>query len=292
MRREWAGALIVRIGALGDVLLTRRLAYSLSLAGLRSTVLAPKRHATLLLADPWIDGVLDSESPRYAPAFAGRWPTEDRFKAAIVISQSPDLMRAAASTSEAALLVVPSATCEDVSIARQWAEAAQSVAAPFSGVLPNLQTVAAQPLFAGAAVIHPGSGSVRKNWPFGSFLDLGRALRRAGHRVLWVVGPAEVEVLEPPAEFELMRCPPLDILAATLAQAKLFVGNDAGVSHLAAAVGTPTVALFGPTDPAVWRPDGARVKTIHAATGELKDISVESVLEGIEDLIGRTRLET
>jgi ADP-heptose:LPS heptosyltransferase len=49
-------------------------------------------------------------------------------------------------------------------------------------------------------------------------------------------------------------------LARWLAQARLFVGNDSGITHLAAAVGTPVLALFGPTDPAVWAPRGPHVQ--------------------------------
>ena len=97
---------MIRIGALGDVLLTRRLAYSLYLSGLRSTLFAPARHATLLLADPWIDGVLDSESPAMAAAFAGSWPeSAGRFDASVVISSSHDLIEAARQASTEAIRI-------------------------------------------------------------------------------------------------------------------------------------------------------------------------------------------
>ena len=49
-------------------------------------------------------------------------------------------------------------------------------------------------------------------------------------------------------------------LACWLARASLYIGNDSGITHLAAAVGTPTLALFGPTDPAVWAPRGPNVR--------------------------------
>lgn len=51
-------------------------------------------------------------------------------------------------------------------------------------------------------------------------------------------------------------------LSRHLAAARLYLGNDSGVSHLAAAVGCPTVAVFGPTEPRVWAPRGARVKVL------------------------------
>ena len=59
---------------------------------------------------------------------------------------------------------------------------------------------------------------------------------------------------------------PLDELAAILKQCDLYVGNDSGITHLAAAVGTPVVALFGPTDHQVWAPRGKSVSILHGKT--------------------------
>ena len=53
-------------------------------------------------------------------------------------------------------------------------------------------------------------------------------------------------------------------LACWLATARLFVGNDSGITHLAAAVGTPVLAIFGPTDPAIWAPRGNHVRVVKA----------------------------
>jgi ADP-heptose:LPS heptosyltransferase len=70
----------------------------------------------------------------------------------------------------------------------------------------------------------------------------------------------------------------LEELAGVLAGGRLCVGNDSGVSHLAAALGTPTVAVFGATDPAVWAPRGERV-TIASGWGRggLEAVSVDEV---------------
>jgi ADP-heptose:LPS heptosyltransferase len=59
---------------------------------------------------------------------------------------------------------------------------------------------------------------------------------------------------------------PLDELAAILKQCDFYVGNDSGITHLAAAVGTPVVALFGPTDPRVWGTRGKHVSILHGKT--------------------------
>jgi ADP-heptose:LPS heptosyltransferase len=72
---------------------------------------------------------------------------------------------------------------------------------------------------------------------------------------------------------------PLRVLGALLARAALYVGNDSGVTHLAAAWGAPTLALFGPTDPAQWAPLGPRVRTLRAPDGRMPSLGVASVLE-------------
>ena len=103
------------------------------------------------------------------------------------------------------------------------------------------------------AVIHPFSGSARKNWPLENFGQLARRLGIA-MPVYWCYGPND-----PPGD-EAVRIENLYELACWLAKASLFVGNDSGITHLAAAVGTPVLALFGPTDPAVWAPRGPDVR--------------------------------
>ena len=93
--------------------------------------------------------------------------------------------------------------------------------------------------------------------------------RPAGFWLRWVLRPPEGAL---PAH-DL----PLDQLAALLARTGLHLGNDAGVSHLAAAVGAPTVCLFGPTDASCWAPLGPRVRVVLAPQGNLERLGVETV---------------
>lgn len=118
-------------------------------------------------------------------------------------------------------------------------------------------------------LIHPGSGGREKCWPLENFLALARRLCEAEQDIAFVIGPAEEERLgaDPirrlAAEFTLLRNLPLDPLAHEMSGARLVIANDSGPAHLAAATGTPTVVLFGPTtDPAVWRPLGEQVKVV------------------------------
>lgn len=123
----------------------------------------------------------------------------------------------------------------------------------------------------------PGAGHRDKQWPLERFAGLAKGLRAAGQTVAWVLGPVEEERGMALPEGEVARRPQdLDALAALLRSAKLVVGNDSGPIHLAAMHGASTLALFGPTDPALWRPLGGEVM---ANSAGLDGIATEDVLE-------------
>jgi heptosyltransferase III len=126
-------------------------------------------------------------------------------------------------------------------------------------------------------MIHPGSGSPAKCWPAARYIELADALVEAGCEVKFVCGPPEGEQgLQLPGHV-VRPAGPLD-LALQLSQADLFVGNDSGPGHVAAAVGTSTLSLFGPTDPRIWRPRGHRTRVLVAPDGELPEMMVDCVL--------------
>ena len=102
-------------------------------------------------------------------------------------------------------------------------------------------------------VIHGGSGSPKKNWPY---FD-GLMNRLPGAEPL----PRDLSLTE---------------LAGYLRQCRAFIGNDSGITHLAAYLGCPTIALFGPTDPRIWGPIGRRSRIIWKP--KLEDISIDEVL--------------
>jgi len=133
-------------------------------------------------------------------------------------------------------------------------------------------------------VIFPGSGSSAKNWPAVKFAALASTLsERAG--VVVILGPAE-SPLEPIfRERGVAALKDLDLptVAAIARLATAFVGNDSGVSHLAAAVGTPGVAIFGPTDPARWRPLGGRIDILRR--NPIDSIAVEEVAVALSKFV-------
>ena len=130
------------------------------------------------------------------------------------------------------------------------------------------------------AAIHPFSGSPKKNWPLERYLELGRLLARR-LPVKWIMerGSEDLEGVdvEPPID-------DLYELACRLAQSRCYIGNDSGVTHLAAAAGARVLALFGPTDPAIWAPRGSHVRVISTpGPGEpMTSITVQEVLAAVE----------
>ncbi len=120
----------------------------------------------------------------------------------------------------------------------------------------------------GPVLIAPGSGGRAKCWPAGQFETLAERLEAAGRRIVFVTGYVEADWVEDAQlrqwrdRFGMIQPPSPCALAEAIVQASAFVGNDSGPTHLAAQLGVPTFALFGPTDPRVWSPLGPAVTVI------------------------------
>ncbi len=147
-----------------------------------------------------------------------------------------------------------------------------------------------------ALVIHPGSGGRTKRWrPHGFAAVADHIARSADRPIVLLDGPAEPGLASTVAS--LMSTPsvllppvPLGDLASLLERASLYIGNDSGPSHLAAAVGTPSVVLFGPTDPRIWAPRGPDVRIVCGDPGlpserRLGTIQEAEVIGAVESLL-------
>lgn len=135
--------------------------------------------------------------------------------------------------------------------------------------------------------LHPGSGSEAKNWPESSWVALlQRIAQESSLNLLLVGGEAEGSRLErlysllPPPRRELAKDLPLPTLAKKLSTCSLFVGHDSGITHLAAAVGLRGVALWGPSNPEIWRPRSNRFDLLHEPQG-LAALQPDSVFQAI-----------
>lgn len=111
--------------------------------------------------------------------------------------------------------------------------------------------------------IHPGSGSAKKCWPLERYQELLSLLVPYDYRFTFILGPAERDryygkvmafASSEKADVRVVMDRPLPEIADCLRRSSLYIGNDSGVTHLAAALGTPTVAIFGPTDFRIWGP--------------------------------------
>ncbi|MEO8100641.1 MAG: glycosyltransferase family 9 protein [Acidobacteriota bacterium] len=106
------------------------------------------------------------------------------------------------------------------------------------------------------AVMHPFASRLAKRWPLESFREAAQQLAMP---IKWLAGPEE-----PLAEAE--RFDDLYELGCWLARARVYIGNDSGISHLAAAVGVPTIAIFLDSDPEIWAPRGGHVRILRKPT--------------------------
>jgi ADP-heptose:LPS heptosyltransferase len=138
---------------------------------------------------------------------------------------------------------------------------------------------------------HPGSGSERKNWPMANWIALTRELAQQTDASLLIVGgEAETDKLSriaaafPRPAAEVAFNWPLAKLAERLAGCSAFVGHDSGITHLAAALGLRTVALWADTPEAVWRPRGDHVTVLRHASG-LEKLTLTQVLEATRALV-------
>lgn len=122
-------------------------------------------------------------------------------------------------------------------------------------------------------VVHPGSGSARKCWPALSWHVLIRDLVGQGYKVMVLEGEADgpavtaITTAMSPQAVRVIRGRSLAEVARLFANASGVIANDSGIAHLAAGLGVPTVAIFGPTDPAVWRPRGPIVRVCGGTPG-------------------------
>ena len=133
--------------------------------------------------------------------------------------------------------------------------------------------------------LHPGSGSEKKNWPLQNWIQVAAEVTRRTS-LLIVAGEAESSKLQrltaalPSNRVEVAFSLPLPALAQRLASCARFVGHDSGITHLAAALGVPTFALWAETAEAVWRPLGDHV-TILKSPGGLRGMEIEAVAKAI-----------
>ena len=161
--------------------------------------------------------------------------------------------------------------------------------------------------------VNPGANMLSKRWPAIMYGALASSLIQKYHAAVFVIGAeSDREAVQTTVDFtdgpvtNLSRELSLDETGALCEHAALYIGNDSGMSHLAAAVGTPTVTIFGPTDPMLYRPLGPKslvcapenlagkrtqrdLRGTHrddSSAGDIRDVSVEEVLQACARILG------
>ncbi len=303
---------MIRPGAIGDAIVTLPALQRLRASGAQVHLVAGGPAAELLRGRCAADSVFSYDEARWAALFAPELSAEmraflegyDAVVAYLADMGSPLAQRLRSLATHVALWPAFPPAPQPIALHLQGALTSLGIAA--APLWPALQLTADDCAFAEGfwrdhalprerdipvVALHPGSGSPRKNWPAERYAALGARLARESRaRLLVIVGPAD-EAAWRVLRGHWMAEPPLILAQQSLAQVgailsrcHLLVGNDSGIAHLAAALGLPTIALFGPTDPRIWAPQGPRVTVLTpgpsaAGEGALSSISVERVRE-------------
>ena len=135
-------------------------------------------------------------------------------------------------------------------------------------------------------VMAPTANWLPKIWPVERFAAAYQALSRGNAVPVVLAGPGATErataaplLAALPGAIDLVGLLSLPEIAAVLSRAALFIGNDSGLMHVAAAAGAPTLGLFGPTNPTEYAPAGPRARAVIAAGGTMEDITVQQVVD-------------
>jgi heptosyltransferase-3 len=134
----------------------------------------------------------------------------------------------------------------------------------------------ATPALAHYAVIHPFASSPDKTWAATRFVEVARNLN--GLEPVFLAGPDDDT--SPFASFRVWKNEPLARVKSLMSGASLFIGNDSGPAHIAAAFGVPCVVLFGSSEPTTWAP----WKTESQVLPGLSNVSRDRVLQAIDEL--------
>lgn len=148
--------------------------------------------------------------------------------------------------------------------------------------IPRASLAGGLPPLAGPyAVIHPFASAPEKTWPMERFLGVAAHLAEGGIEPVFLAGPADLTGGF--GEFRVFQNASLRVVKSLMAGSQLFIGNDSGPAHLAAAFGVPSVVLFGPSDPVTWAPwkTDAKVLISPASIGR---IGIEEVIAAAEAL--------
>lgn len=277
--------LIIRPAALGDTLM---LAPALSSSREWGEVIVAGRHPGIDFLKPLVSRCLDFESPGWhslfteAPEPGVALPVKEVDKVIALMNDPQGAVRNNLGRifPRASIAVLPGYPDEkdEVHVALHLARAMEKNGLPVHAEKAMEEALKRPVLLPGPRrrermVFHPGSGGTKKNHAPEFWMNLVSAFRQmipvAKDLPLVLLGPAEeklVPLFSGEQAVETIFSPDRGQLSILLQEALLYVGHDSGITHLAAMLGAPTIALFRHTSVAQWRPLGPRVKVIESST--------------------------
>jgi ADP-heptose:LPS heptosyltransferase len=273
--------LVIRPGAIGDALLAFPTLHALRVKYGAKRIIFVSNASVLPLAQAWklADDVSDFEQTQWSELFsstgirnAGLRELLAATNMAICWLGDPDhLVEGNLRQAGVKKIIIAPGRPPENSFAHVAEYLASTIKIPAKEVRSWHPTLPATPKAGRTIAIHPGSGSERKNWPIASFAEIIKTLWQENYEVLLLAGPAEEQKLAylqrhlapPPGLYRTLVNAPLLETAQQLRQCMGYLGNDSGITHLAAMLGMPTMAIFGPgSRTSNWEPLGKHVGII------------------------------
>ncbi len=270
--------LVYHNGALGDFLTSLPLLKLFrSIFTGRISLLGNPSYAQLGKAAGLVDETLDISSRSYIPLFLDEFDPRtveliSRFNRFLLFSyhDSHLIKNISQSTSSDIMVHPPFPANDNIHIVNYHLALLQQYLTPDFDIFPEFyippeESDKVKHLLSDSrevALLCPGSGSRLKNWPFNNFLRLSEQLKKRGFEIIWIAGPAEQNLRFPDNDKMLLNQSLLSI-AYLLKHCGYYIGNDSGITHLAAMAGCRTIAIFGSSNPVVWSPVGKSVTTIY-----------------------------
>ena len=274
--------LVIRPGAIGDALLTFPTLNALRIKYAAKRITFVSNASVLPLAQSWklADEVSDFEQTQWSELFSKTGIRNSALRELLAttdmaicwLSDPEQLVEGNLRRCGVKKIIVAPGRPPENSFAHVAEYLASTVKIPAKQVRAWHPTRPTTPKAGKTIAIHPGSGSERKNWPIASFDEVIKTLWQEGYEVLLLAGPAEEQKLvylqshlaPPPGLYRTLVNAPLLEIAQHLQQCRGYLGNDSGITHLAAMLGVPTVAIFGPgSRVSNWEPLGKHVGIIH-----------------------------
>jgi ADP-heptose:LPS heptosyltransferase len=289
-----AAVAVIRLRSLGDCVLTTPALHILKRArpDLRIGVVVEERFAPVFAGNPDVHAILPpcvTDIRRWRPALALNLHGGSRSISLTALSGARVRAGFAHFRASGVYSVrIPTAQ-EILSVARKVHTAEHLASAIFYLGAPRCPIPRAK-LFADDhqaqrqyAAIHAVAATPEKTWPPERFLEVARQLERShGLEPVFLAGPGED--LSPFSEFRTLAGAPLEHVKSVIKRASLFIGNDSGPAHIAAAFGVPVVVLFGPSDPVVWAPWQVEAEVL-TGRPSIDAIDVDEVIRAVNRLM-------